>query len=442
MKNLKTNPISNSDRPADSATFSYPTPLRRDKRGNPIARRQVYFAPITTLDPDALIKAATEAANSPELGLAALVEAKVVNAVLAKENAVQVEESIHRHIEYKNALAEEKIEALEPQLETAEEVETEARAASAEACARAGIVFRPDSPSIEFTDSEPWSLNEIAGRESVATPKSKPGLWSQLWWKLLAAVGGGAVFGVGLGALVAGVNVRALGEEPVDAAFWIAVGIVVMSIVGVGISKLAEHLGAHLVRRGHKFAWIGWANLACAATFLAGLALALVRIESKVEQLGLFKSINAEKTMTGTVLAQADLFWVSLMLVVPIIAAYLINGLAEGERLATMDYLLSLRKAMREKITGCDAYAFALSAHERLRLAATRKGRIAAEIEKYKAMIRHDRTQQELDRIEDAQNAAAGASYEAVEYVEAICGVRQFTRRRKGFWQRLREFFT
>ena len=69
---------------------------------------------------------------------------------------------------------------------------------------------------------------------------------------------------------------------------------------------------------------------------LVGLVLALVMIESKVEQLGLFKALGEQNSLEGFHIAQGDLFWVSLMLVIPTVACYVVLGFREGERLANL----------------------------------------------------------------------------------------------------------
>jgi len=434
-------PSPKAGRRADASTYTYAEPFNRDRHGNPIPRRQVYFRPVVTLDGQALVDAAEAAAESDEKALAGLVRAKAVNAVKAAENAREVEESIHRHMEYKNALAEERIQALEVELAKAEQVETDARAKSAEACAHARIEFRPDSPTIQFAENEPASVEELAGSEGVASPKAEPSLLSRLWWKFVATFGAGAVFGIGLGALIGGVEVSALSDEMGKSGFWIAIGIVVMAIVGIPMGKQAEYVGASMTRRGFRFPWLGWANVANGLLLLAGIAFAIIKIESKVEQLGLFKSIRAESSLEGVILSQADLFWVSLMLVVPIVAAYVISGLGDGERAASRDYLLSVRRGKRDELIRTEEYATAMRLHEYLCSAMRERARVEADIARFKAMIRYDRTQDEDYRIEDVQNAAAAASHDAEDFLLFVSGVTRYRPRRKGLRSWLRSLF-
>ena len=146
---------------------------------------------------------------------------------------------------------------------------------------------------------------------------------------------------------------------------------------------------------------------------LVGLVLALVMIESKVEQLGLFKALGEQNSLEGFHIAQGDLFWVSLMLVIPTVACCVVLGFREGERLANLAQLRALRHEVRQEIRLQGAYSATCALHQQVQYLRLQDASVEAEIEAHRARIRAEFTLEEKERLEDMEMDAAMASWEA-----------------------------
>jgi hypothetical protein len=419
--------------------LSHVIPRRRDGRGEAIPKRMVTMRPLVTLDPEALIETAAAWSRSPEEGLSRMPWLKAMNAIAASNNALALRAELEAKMERENAEAQSRLAALEPALKTAEEDLNRLESELALALAPFGLADVGERPSLDLCEDEPASLDEIAGRYNLPVPELKSSWVHRTGYKLLAGIGGGTVFGISLGLLTGKLELVSLAEEWPMLILWSILGVVVMTLVGASLFPLAKDLAGRLYCQGRRLPWLASLQAVFTVVFLVGLALAMVLIESKVEQLGLFKAIGEQTSLRGFHIAQSELAWVSMMLVIPTVCSYIVLGLHEGERLANLVHLKGIRRQLQEALRADPAYATACSLHCQVRHAQERRNEALAEVHQHKDRIRSELTIEEKQRLEDMEMDAASASWDAEDAMMVPTTTRTPVPRRERttWWQRL-----
>ena len=394
----------------DPKVFSNVIPLRRDKHGNPVPRRHIFLRPLVTLDPRALVETGEAFLRSPEAGSRHLPWLKSRNAVAADQNVQRTKQAIEQKIASDNVRVQQEIDQLVPVLESWKTRETDAMASAAAALEGLPIAFAPDAPVLDFGTSEPLTLAEIAGHQGLPFPEPA-GWWERKGYKILSAIGGGIVFGLSFGLLTEKLQLINLRREWPMIMLFALVGITLMTVIEGIFPALGKSLGCALYRRGVKSPRTNSVVFFLNVVFLLGLALTIVLIESRVEQLGIFKGIAASTSIHGIHVSQTDLFWVSLMLVVPVVSCYTILGLAEGHRLANLVHLKGLLAQSRSEIRVSQTFAKAASLHQHMRRAIGERQRLESELENLKQSLRYELTVEEQERLEDMEMDATAHSW-------------------------------
>ena len=401
------------DHPANNdevKVFSNAIPLNRDRHRNPIPRRHIFLRPLVTLDKAALIETGEAFLRSPEAGGRHFPWLKAKNAVAADENVKNVRAAIEQKMAADNLRIQTQIDCLTPVLEDWKTREAESKAKAAGALEGIPISFSPDSPKLDFGPSEPLTLEELAGQESLPFPEAA-GWWEKRGYKILSAIGGGTVFGMSFGLLTEKIQLINLSREWPMIAVFALIGITLMTIIEGIFPSIGRSLGCSFYRRGNSSPRTGAALFVATVALLIGLFIVVVMIESRVEQLGIFKGIAASTSIHAIRISQNDLFWVSLMLVVPVVACYTILGIAEGHRIANLVHLRGLLAKRKTDIRVSAAFANAASLHQLMRLTITERQRLESKLAELEHALRYEMTQDELERLEDMEMDATAHSW-------------------------------
>lgn len=420
--------------------FSNIIPRRRNRSGEPIHRRFVWTRPLVALEADALVQTAAACATDPVEGRKRLPWLKALNAIAASENAVMLRQELEAGMARENAEAQARISELQPALRAADDEMRRLTDDLESVAAPLGLRSALERADLDFAEDEPASLEELAGKYNLAPPEEHAGWAYRVGYKLLAGIGGETVFGISLGLLTGKLELLSLSEEWPMLVLWSGLGAIVMTLVGACLFPLAKELGDRSDRLGRRMPWLAGLQAVFTLVFLVGLAVAMIRIESKVEQLGLFKAIGEQSSLTGFHVAQADLGWVSLMLVIPTVCSYIVLGLKEGERLSKLAHLKALRQHHRERLCALPAYAKACSLRRQVQGARECQAKLEAEVQALKNRMRTGFTTEEKERLEDMEMDAAAASWDAEDAM--LNGARPWdVGPAIGFWRILAAFW-
>lgn len=401
--------------------YSNMIPRRRKPNAQPIPRWIVGTRPLITLDPQSLSETADAFGVSVQDGARCIPRLKARNAIAASENARSLWLQTEERMAVESAKAQTKLMELEPKCEALAARLEICQAELASLLAPLGLGPVDGRCDLQFQEGEPLTLEELAGKHDLPPPEEHVGWWVRAGYRLLAALGGGTVFGVSLGLLTGKLELYSFEAEWPWMLFWAILGSSVMCLAGASLYPLARSLGDQLYRKGVRLQWVQMLQALLNFMLLIGLVVSLTLIESKVEQLGLFKALGEQSSLKGFRISQGDLFWVSLMLVVPTLASYVVCGLREGERLANLARLKAMRSDLREEIRSRPTFSLVCAQFERIRALSARKEEIEAQIALQKALIRSEPTAQEKERQEDMEMDAALASYDAEDYLLGLC---------------------
>jgi len=281
------------------------------------------------------------------------------------------------------------------------------------------------------------SLEELAGEHGLPSPERRPSWAHRIGYRLAAIVGGGAIFGISLGLLSDSLQLVDLSSEWPWLVIWSSLGMTVMALIGAALTPLAQSLGSALFHRSTGWPKLKGVLLSLNTVFLAGIAVAAIEIESRIEQLGIFKSLAERSSLQGIAISRTDLCWVSLMLVVPAVCSYLVLGLIEGERQASLAYLKFLQGVRRKDIRSHPSFAPAAGALERLRRRQAELERQSLAVSTLEAHIRDELSPEEKLQLEDAEMEVAGHSQAVEEFLKAGSYGSAPPVRSLGFWKRL-----
>jgi hypothetical protein len=414
-------------------------PRLRDRKSNPIPRRYVSGPTLVTTDPEALLDSARAYATSPQEGAKLYPWLKSRAALAADANMRQVRDEMYARMEAANQRVSSEVDPIQSQLELAD---TRVQALAPEAIRTAGelgLAREPGQRLLPLLAHEPVTLEEIAGEHGVLMPEAHSSWWTRSAYKLVSALGGGGLFGLSLGLLADKIELVDLAEEWPVVAVFVVFGILLMSIVGAVIWPISKSIGGMLFRRLVRLpAFEPWLLGFKISFVFAFVALAIV-IESKVEQFGLLKVVSESTTLRGIVITRAEMLWVSLMLIVPVAAFYLVSGLCEGERVASANFLQSEHAKRRRQLVEQPRFGKAVEALEELASAVEHRNAIASQVEQLKSRLRYELTLEERYRLEDLQMDVIRYSQEAEDAMLAAgssSGSWFWAFQKRPFWKR------
>jgi hypothetical protein len=287
-------------------------------------------------------------------------------AIAAGENANTLGQDLCDKIESDNTRYQEELAQLRPQLERLRAEERSLAAKLASKLAPLGVRPKPDESFLTVAEGDLPSLEELAGRHGLPAPCGKPSLLYRWPYRAVSIIGGGSVIGIGLGMLLGQLEPYALAESQSALATFLLIGLVVMYLIHVALSSLATNVGDALYRAVRGSDRLRKGMLPMAVLSLAALAVAFLLVEAKVEQLGLFKALVEQASLTTVALSRFEAGIVSLMLALPAVASCALLGLAEGYRRANNCRLLQLQLDARRCIETDDRFAEACSVYQEL----------------------------------------------------------------------------
>jgi hypothetical protein len=387
--------------------FSNVVARRRDERSNPIPRRHVYLRPLLTCDAKAAAEAAEGIRSSPLLWL------KMRSALACSENCERLRAELEERLSERNARRDTEIAATEVQLEAVELrlAELAPEAAAASAALGWASTTEPDNLSLAATESV--GLDELSGIHHLPPPEAAPSRFQEDAAKVLSILGG-AVFGLSLGLLTGTLALAEITEEAGALCLWCAVGAVVMLLVGSVLVPLARFVGATTYTRTLTSPRVDRAVGYIASAVLLSLAVVFITVEAKTEQLGLFRALTEESSLTGFRLARPELLLVSLMLSIPAVFAYIVRGFGEGQRLANLCRLKALLHEERARIRALPEFTRATRLREHARLLLTKKVALEQQLSTLRGEVETGLPPEDFYRLEDCEMDAAAASW-AVE---------------------------
>jgi|GEM_PF-3309458 len=395
-----------------SASVPSPSIPRTRKTDGEIIPKLTYFTrPLVTLDPEALPEVSKELALDPVAARAKIPWLKACNALSATQNAVLYKKQLEDRLLKENQALEEKIGKLKADLIPIEAELLSTEPLLAEKAVPLGFAQGCTDLSLENCDLA--SLEELSGLHHLPPPHEKISWWERCGYKLLAGLGGGAVFGVSLGLLTGKLELVSLQQEWKLLIFWCLIGAIVMNLVGGSLYPLSLKVGKELYVHGKRLPWLRSLQLICLVLLLVALVAVLITVESKIEGFGLFKAISEQTSLTGFRLPKGELTWVSLMLVVPTVSSYVVLGFCEGQRLANLAELKSLRSKAKTALRSDPRFADAARFAQKVQLVKEKKDALILEIGRLVSLQRSDFTTEEKHRLEDMEMDAAGASWEA-----------------------------
>ncbi|MBX3119689.1 MAG: hypothetical protein KF784_11535 [Fimbriimonadaceae bacterium] len=388
-------------------------PRVRDKDGDPVPRHFVYSPPVLTHDAEAMLEAGTAARESPEDAKRLVPWLLCWNAVAASENVKRLRQDMADSLNERNDMLRRELSEVQDALKQARQDETERASDLAAILAPLGIALRPSASSLELGSDEPCSLEELAGQHGLPSPSQKPSALYGWLHKLVAVIGGGTVFGLSLGLLIDKLELASIGEELPLILLFVALGIAVMYLVGSVLTPLATSVGGSLYRLGVKSSFARNTLPWLYGFLLIGLAVAFVVIESKVEQVGLFKGLVESSSLSSMKLTKLEMGFVALTLSLPIVASYVCLGLMEGERKANLTYLAYLQAKAQDSIRQDPRFAEASRLFQHYKLTLLVRTELEEHSKSITSSIRETFTLEELRRLEDQEMDAAGISYAA-----------------------------
>lgn len=422
---------------SDVRSYENVIPRTRDKRGNPIPRRYISCPTLVTTDPEALLETARVFGDSPDEGLKRYPWLKSRAALAADANMQQIRAQMHARMGTVNEALKEQVKALEKQLARSDELLADLAPEAVSHAAILGLAREPGQSLLPMLGDEPVSLEELAGELSAPTPDPQVGWLDKVGYKLMCAVGGGGLFGLSLGLLSDKIELVDLAEEWPIVALFVVFGIMLVTIIGGVITPITRSIGDSLYRRGIRLPKTEAIAAGLKFAFVAGFVCAAIAIESKVEQLGLLKVVAESSTLQGSTISKAEMLWVSLMLVVPVVGLYLVWGLTEGERRANLAYLRSQQAKRRRLVMDHPGLSGAVAKLEALRIALSVRAELKARIDQLNSEIRDDLTVEEKRQLEDLQMDVITHSRGAEQALLSLGGNRRRLSVGGNWWARL-----
>lgn len=396
--------------------FSNEIPRRRNRRGDPVPRNYVFIRPLISYAFEALKSFAKDLPSEPEEASKGFVYLKSLNAVEAMKHAGGLTSSLYQALNEKNAKLETRVQELEPVYLEKLERSLEAKADAAAARSLIGLPGSDGSPMLEFGESEPASLEEIAGEHGLPSPERDGGLKLKLPAITLL---GGSVLGISLGLLINKIELADLSKEWLLMLLFCIIGCGIMAAMELALFGLGQSIGTDLYLRSMQSAkaklWLVWTSLAALAAFMA----ACIMIDSRIERIGLFKSAAEDASLHAVALNPHDLNWVSLMLVVPAVCCFVVLGVKEGKRKANICKLMALRHEMRKALRAEPAFIDAAMKQAKAYVQAELAANASSRVQEAKCQISEDLPLEDRQQIEDTEMDAIAHSWAAEDAMVA-----------------------
>jgi hypothetical protein len=425
-------------KPESSMALSHIVPRPRDREGNVVPGKLTAHDPLLSLDGEALLSVAEVAIESPEEAQKREPWLRARNAVKAQENVQTQRQDFVDAREANNERLAAELEVVQLLLDAARLEEQEASTKLAEGLATLGLIFRDSADALSVEDGDLPTLEVLAGQHGLDTPSSGPSALVTGFVRAVAIVGAGAAIGLGLGMMLGYIEPSALAESPSALATFLAMGMVVMTLVHAGLAPLALLFGERLGQVGAKSERARQTTLVIAGLALVVLALAFVLIDAKVEQAGIFRAVVEESSLTTTRLTAVETWLVSLMISLPAVAGCIVMEMTEGMRRANTARLLYLCSQEKLRIEGLPAFAKCCGEYQAFLRRKARLAALESKVAAIESAIRWEDNETERLRREETEADAAAHSY-ATE--RALFGREPSRPARRFHWPRWRSLF-
>ncbi|MFN8140409.1 MAG: hypothetical protein U0R49_11490 [Fimbriimonadales bacterium] len=393
--------------PIDPDDHARPRP--RNARREVEGRTYLFKQPLLVHDPESLLELCDQIIADPQVAKRYMPRTKARNAVAAASIAEGLRSDFEARRLSDNTELKARIGKLEAERTVLAEKAELLSSSLAVRLAPLGVSLDTSKESLSFGDDEPVSQSALAGRHMTTVSQLMRGL---PLLKLLAALVGGAAVGINLGLVTDTIQLSDIGREWPILLLWVSIGVVLMLLTGTSLFTLATKGGAAVfwsrMRNGR--CWI--AAAVEAMLLLALLASVIVVTESTVERTGLFKALTESQSLTSVKLSQTDLMMVSLLMVLPVVAFYVVTGIIYGDTLAKQTFLSCELEKERKAVRETEAFSLAAGEFQVLRSLLNRIASLDAAIAEWRAKVRDGLTTTERELLHDAASDAFGASWE------------------------------
>jgi len=407
-------------------------PRPYDKDGNPIPGGRVVTDPLFTKDMDVAREFRNWIKNNPGKDLKPLKPwIWVSNSISAMETVEQLRAFFDDRRERKNTELRAQVADLKELLRAQEFDAQNFNAELTGLLLHLGAEMAEDGTIVFPTDTGRYSDSAIAGKHDIARGRAKK-KWSSPFVSFLAVAGSGTLMCLGLGVLTGQLDLNNLRPIPTGLCGFVGVSLAACTSAGIKPAYFKNGQIGFFHGFSGKFKWLTPVSIVSLA---ATTVLLVVAVQSKVEQLGIFKGLNEDTTLKGVALSRGDLFLVSLIMVVMVMVYYVWASFTDGYEFAAGDKIESLRTAAIQE---------ALASEEGKRLTelvdqiTPVKERIAAleeEIAEIELEITDDYTDAERKQLDEASKACIDYSNKA----EEACGFRELPTVETGepWWERI-----
>ncbi|MGI8922760.1 MAG: hypothetical protein ACR2HJ_01760 [Fimbriimonadales bacterium] len=406
--------------------LSHIIPKRRDKYGNTIQQSHGILRPGITADDEAAVSLAKLAATDTKAAAKGHPLLKIKHALAVSENVADIRNEQERKRTGHNGRIAQKVEDLGSQRKEIGSVTKELLPETVRVCVAAGCEFSSTELAGPPAAVRMETDEAIAGELGFTLPKPEARFGTFLL-KVAATLGAGTLFGISAGLLAGNLYLEEVASNPAPLIIWAILGTSIISLVGRTLEILA-------IRFGEASEWYALRHnnrerrFPLALTILTVLvAGAFAAVESKVEQLGIFRALVEETSLGAFSISKFDLFLVSLLLSVPVICFYLAEGSATGIAGVRQAALASERARRERQVRSSQAYAEAAALREKTLTLLKVEKDLDAKIGDLESQYREAPSRSELEQLEDCEIDALAASWVAEDGLLALYKGEEYT---------------
>lgn len=412
---------------------SFWVPQRLDKDGNPIPGVRIKSDPLFTKDMGVARDLAGRARDNPGADLQPYKPwIWVSNSIAAMETVEELRKFFDARRDRKNEQLNSKLADLKELLRAQE---FDAQGFNAELTSlllHVGAEVSEEGKLVFPTDKGRYSDAALAGQHDIARGRPKKA-WTSPLGSALAVVGSGTMLALGLGVLTGQMDFTNM--QPVPTAICFGVGLSLAASTSGGIKPAFFKSGQIGFLHGFGGQKLKWLTPVLLVSLAAATVLAVVAIQSKVEQLGIFKGLQQDSTRHAVELSQSDLFLVSLIMVVMVMVYYVWTSFSDGYEFSAGDKIEALRTKAIDEALASEEGKRLTEILDQITPVRERIAALQAEVKATEGLITDDYTDAEKKQLDEASKACIDYSQRA----EEACGFTSPTSSKLSdyWWDRL-----
>lgn len=393
---------------------------RRDEDGKPIPGGRVVTDPNFTKNMDVARDFATWIRDNPTADLKPLKPwIWVSNSIAAMETVEHLRKFFDQRHEKKNSELRAKLADLKELLRAQEFDAQKFNAELTGLLLHVGAEIDENGKLVFPTDKGRYSDAAIAGKHEIARGRPKKA-WMSPVVSFLAIAGSGTLMALGLGVITGQMDFTNMQFGPTAICF--TVGVSLAACVSAGVKPAYFKQGQF----GFFHSFSGkkkWLTPVAIVGLAAATVLTIVAVQSKVEQVGIFKGLQADSSLHSVALTKSELFLVSLIMVVSVMVYYVWASFTDGFEFSAGDKIEALRSKAIEEALASDEGKRLTEVVDQITPVRERIAALQADIKATEALITEDYTDAEKMQLDDASKACIDYSLKA----EEACGFKSST---------------